>query len=50
MHVTARAPDGRTVTDFLVVATTEAFRTGDVDLAQVRARGTADYFRTRLPK
>ncbi len=50
MHVTGRAPDGRTVADFQVVATTEALRSGDMDLAQALARGTVDYFRNRLPR
>ena len=50
MHVIATTVDARRVADFLVVATTEALRTGDTDLAQALARGAAKYFQDKLPK
>jgi hypothetical protein len=50
MHVTAIAADGRKLGEFLVIASSDALRVGDVDLAQALARGTARYFQEKLPK
>lgn len=51
MHVTAAAADGHTIGEYLVVASSQAIlRTGDMELAQALARGTARFFQDKLPK
>lgn len=50
MHVTATAEGDRKVAEFLVIATSDALRTSDMEMAQALARGTARYFQTKLPK
>lgn len=48
MHVTATA-DGAIVADFLAIATSEALRTGDEEMAGMLARGVANYLKRKVP-
>jgi hypothetical protein len=51
MHVTAIAADDRVIGEYLVVVSSQAIlRTGDMELAQALARGTARFFQDKLPK
>lgn len=50
MHVTAVTPSGRKVAEILAIATSEALRTGDSEMASSLARGVANYFKQKMPK
>lgn len=50
MHVTVVTASGAKVGDFLAIASSEALRTGDAEMAGSLARGVANYFRQKLPR
>jgi hypothetical protein len=49
MHVWCVTVDARTIAEFLVVATSDALRTSDLEMAQTLALGAATYFQNRMP-